>query len=183
MEVEGLEKPRLEGILEQLTGSNAIPILAMSGSIYLAIAGTLVDQPTLESLVASIAVGLAMIGSLLELRLLLVIQELEDSISGKARGLARKAAGAALRVALFYTIIGVLALAWKIRSVMEAVRGLKVESGSACLARHYKPVLMVVTLGMYLAVFQRCAVEELALSARALLEESPIDLGAKGYKG
>ncbi|MCE4613336.1 MAG: hypothetical protein F7C07_05845 [Desulfurococcales archaeon] len=178
--------PEIESLLEQLSGNKTVPVILMSGSLYLAIAGIAVKHPLLEGLVASIAVGLAMIGSLLELRLLTVLQEIEDAARGRERGLLRKVAEVALRVALFYTIIGTLAVAGKVRSVLEGVRAKAHAAGEAsvsCPERYYRPFLIVVTLGMYLAVFQQCALEELASRARSLLEEPPIDLGAEGYEG
>jgi hypothetical protein len=157
----------------------------MSCALYLALAGIPVDHPTMEGLIASVSVALAMAGALLETRFLVLLQELRDAATGRAgRGLTWRLAGSALRVSLFYTVVGVLLVASVIRGVLEDLgRRPEGPAASECVKTRYNPLLIIATLGLYLALFQHCASREAASRARALLEEPAVDLGPQGYEG
>ncbi|MEB3859657.1 MAG: hypothetical protein LRS43_00440, partial [Desulfurococcales archaeon] len=71
-----------------------------------------------------------------------------------------------------------------VRKVLEELgRAAGEEATPECVRSRYRPLLMVATLGLYLALFQQCASREAALKARAVLEKPTVDLGSQGYEG
>ena len=86
-------------------------------------------------------------------------------------------------IPLYYTIVGVLLIAWKVRREVEYILE-KPFSDTPC-ARIDNPIVELATLGLSLALLQACigTVSASALERYASLQVSPESLGSKSYKG
>jgi len=157
------------------------PVILFAG-LVLGFTSSLWGSPKLVGVSISVALTLIFIGGFLHFYSLLVAYY----ISYRLRGLdppARVIFYASFITGLYFVIVGILLSARLYRRTLElAVQNTIYDTPCG---RLYNPLLHVLTLGLALALFQRCVFLSLAriLVSEAVDGEPPEEFGSHGYEG